>query len=222
MEFPILVVNFKNYPEGQGRNGVELAKSLDRASRELGKPVAIAPPAPILMKVAEVVEVPVLAQHVDPVPASSTTGFLPPEAVKEAGCIGSIVNHSEHKLQREEVLKVVRRLHELGMFALICASTPEEAASLATFGPDSIALEPPELIGTGIAVSKARPELIVEGVKAVRSVNKNIRVLCGAGISSGEDVTRALKLGAEGVLVASAILKARSPYDKACEILRNL
>lgn len=222
MEFPILVVNFKNYPQSQGRNGIELARALDRASKESGRPLAIAPPAPILMKVVEVVEVPVLAQHVDPVPASSTTGFLPPEAVKEAGCIGSIVNHSEHKIQHKKVREVIKRLHELGMFAMVCADTPEEASKLARFAPDSIAIEPPDLIGTGISVSKARPEVVVDGVKAVHSVNEIIKVLCGAGVSSGEDVAKALQLGAEGVLVASAIVKARNPYDKALEMLENL
>lgn len=222
MRFPILVVNFKNYPQSQGRNGIELAKALERASKELGKPLAIAPPTPILMKVAELVDVPVLAQHVDPVPASSTTGFLPPEAVKEAGCIGSIVNHSEHKIPHEKVHEAIKKLHELKMFALICADTPEEASALARFAPDSIAIEPPDLIGTGISVSKARPEVVVDGVKAVRSINEKIRVLCGAGVSSGEDVAKAIELGAEGVLVASAIVKAKNPYNMALEMLENL
>jgi len=37
-------------------------------------------------------------------------------------------------------------------------------------------------------------------------------ILCGAGISHGEDVTAALRLGTQGVLVASGIVKAKNQY----------
>jgi triosephosphate isomerase len=40
-----------------------------------------------------------------------------------------------------------------------------------------------------------------------------VRILCGAGISTGEDVYAALKLGSEGVLVASGVVKAPKPED---------
>jgi triosephosphate isomerase len=75
-----------------------------------------------------------------------------------------------------------------------------------------IAVEPPELIGTGIPVSKAKPEIITSTVKLVRKVNSKVTILCGAGISHGEDVAAALKLGTQGVLVASGIVKAKDPY----------
>jgi triosephosphate isomerase len=76
-----------------------------------------------------------------------------------------------------------------------------------------VAIEPPELIGSGRAVSKERPEIVSESVERIRSVNQNVRILCGAGITTGEDVYAALKLGAEGVLVASGVVKATKPED---------
>jgi triosephosphate isomerase len=39
--------------------------------------------------------------------------------------------------------------------------------------------------------------------------------LCGAGITKGEDVAAALRLGTKGVLVASGIVKAKDP----CKVL---
>jgi triosephosphate isomerase len=77
--------------------------------------------------------------------------------------------------------------------------------------PDMIAIEPPELIGTGISISKARPELITESVKQIRKVNRSVKVLCGAGVTTAEDVSKALELGSEGVLVASAVAKSKDP-----------
>jgi triosephosphate isomerase len=78
--------------------------------------------------------------------------------------------------------------------------------------PDIVSFEPPELIGTGIAVSKAQPQIVTNTVNLVRQVNPNITILCGAGISQAEDVATALKLGTSGVLVASGIVKAKDPY----------
>jgi triosephosphate isomerase len=78
--------------------------------------------------------------------------------------------------------------------------------------PDIVSFEPPELIGTGIAVSKAQPQVITNAVSLVRQVNADITILCGAGISQSQDVATALKLGTDGVLVASGIVKAKDPY----------
>jgi len=77
--------------------------------------------------------------------------------------------------------------------------------------PDMIAVEPPELIGTGISISKARPELITESLKQIRKVNRSVKVLCGAGVTTAEDVSKALELGSEGVLVASGVVKSKDP-----------
>jgi triosephosphate isomerase len=84
--------------------------------------------------------------------------------------------------------------------------------------PDMIAIEPPELIGTGISVSKARPELITESVKQIRKVNGSVKILCGAGVTTAEDVSKALELGSEGVLVASGVVKSKDPRT----ILRSM
>jgi len=49
-------------------------------------------------------------------------------------------------------------------------------------------------------------------VELVKRVNPEVIILCGAGITTGEDVAAALKLGTQGVLVASGIVKAKDPY----------
>ncbi len=49
-------------------------------------------------------------------------------------------------------------------------------------------------------------------------MNHKVRVLCGAGVKTGKDVAAALSLGAEGVLLASGVVKAKDPYS----VLRDL
>ncbi len=207
-----LVVNYKAYPQAFSRKGIELAEHAHRLDKRLSKTrVILAVPAPMVYRIAGIHE-DVYLQHVDPIGYGSHTGFLPAEAVKELPVRGTLVNHSEHKLVYRDTARVVEAVKESGKEVLACADTPGEAAGLAYLEPTMIAVEPPELIGTGIPVSKAKPEVITASIKAVHGVNPGIPVLAGAGITSSEDVEAAVRLGARGVLVASAIMKANKPW----------
>lgn len=209
MRFPLVIVNFKTYPEATGENAVRLAEIISDISRESGVSSAVAPQAPDIREIARRVKIPVLAQHVDPIKPGRNTGFLSPECVKSAGAVGTLVNHSEHKLPLDQVDSIIKRAREAGLVTVVCTADTAESRSVAGLAPDVIAVEPPELIGTGIPVSKARPEVVVESVKTVKEVNPEIKVLCGAGITRGADVTRAMELGAEGVLIASGVVCAK-------------
>lgn len=81
----------------------------------------------------------------------------------------------------------------------------------AVFSPYYIAVEPPELIGGDISVTSANPSIVTNTVETVKGVNKEIKVLCGAGVKNGGDVKAAVDLGAEGVLLASGVVKAADP-----------
>jgi triosephosphate isomerase len=140
------------------------------------------------------------------------TGHILAESVKEAGAVGTLINHSERQLKLSEIDELVKLAHEKGLLSCVCANNPNVSAAVAALKPDIMAVEPPELIGTGIPVSKAKPEIITSTVKLVRKTNSDVILLCGAGISHGEDVTAALRLGTQGVLVASGIVKAKDPY----------
>ena len=83
-------------------------------------------------------------------------------------------------------------------------------------------MEPPELIGTGIPVSQAQPEVVEDSVKGVKAINKDVKVLCGAGITNGDDMKAAMDLGADGVLLASGIIKAESPKDALLDLVSKL
>jgi triosephosphate isomerase len=95
------------------------------------------------------------------------------------------------------------------MISVVCVKDVQEAAKYAKINPTYIAIEPPELIGSGKAVSTERPELITRAVRAVKAAKNNTKLLCGAGIVTGEDVRKAIELGSKGILVASGIVKAK-------------
>ena len=162
-------------------------------------------------------DIAIFAQHLDPVSAGSTTGYLVPEIAKLSGAKGSLINHSEHRLEEQDIETNVSALRRLGMKSVVCAKDSLEVGKFARLNPDFIAIEPPELIGTGTAVSKARPELITESKMALEKAlgEKPATVLlCGAGIVDDIDVKRAKELGAQGILVASGVVRAADWFDK--------
>ena len=208
----MVIVNFKTYLEATGRKAVELAKKAEKVHKETGVLTGVAPQLADIAAVAEAVEIPVFAQHVDPINPGGYTGHVLIDSVKEAGAVGTLINHSERQLKLADISEIVKAAREKGLVSLVCANDPSVTVAAAVLKPDMVAVEPPELIGTGIPVSKAKPEVITGTVRLVREVNSRVIILCGAGISHGEDVKAALKLGTQGVLVASGIVKAKDPY----------
>jgi len=206
-----LVVNFKTYMEATGKRAIELAKVAEDVSRETGVTIIVAPQFTDIKPVSKTVDIPIFSQHMDAVKPGAHTGHVLAEAVKSAGADGSLLNHSERRINPSEITESVKLCAEADLRSLVCADTTEASVGIAKMMPDMIAIEPPELIGTGISVSKARPELITESVNEIRKLNRGVKVLCGAGVTSAEDVSKALELGSEGVLVASSIVKSKNP-----------
>ena len=213
LQTPLIIVNFKTYLESTGKRAIELAKQAERASKETGACIIVAPQFADLAKIAEEVEIPVFAQHIDPIKPGNSTGHILVESVKEAGAEGTLINHSERQLRLIDIDAVIALTKEKGLTSCVCANNPSVSAAIAAMHPDITSVEPPELIGSGISVSKAKPEIITDTVKLVQKVDAKMTILCGAGISTAEDVSIALKLGARGVLVASGIVKAKDPYS---------
>jgi triosephosphate isomerase len=222
LNLPVLVINFKNYPEIGGPKALELSFVAHRVAKHTAAEIWLAPPTPALGALMGRSDLKILCQHVDPVRSGSSTGFLPADVAKEFGAMGSIVNHSEHRIPFRRVGQTVERLSELDMVSLVCAKTPEESGKMAALKPSLIAVEPPKLIGSGIAVSRAKPELVTKSISSVGKIDKDIPVLCGAGIVGGEDVRKALELGAKGVLVASGIIKSNNWEAKIREMAGEL
>jgi triosephosphate isomerase len=207
---PLVLINFKCYLEATGSKAVQLAKYAQQVAEKIGVTVAVAPQTADLRLVSQQTSLAVFAQHVDPVMPGSHTGHVLAESVLEAGASGILVNHSECRLGASVIEDTITRAKDLKLKTVVCANTSGIAAAVASLGPDMIAVEPPELIGSGVAVSKAKPEVITDTVSRIRRINNDVLILCGAGITSGEDVREALRLGTQGVLVASGIVKAKN------------
>jgi len=211
MKTPLIIVNLKCYEEGTGKNALKLAKICESVSKEYKINIAVAPQFTDINLISKKVDIPLFSQHLDPVYPGPYTGHISSLSIKEAGAIGTLINHSEKRLSLEEIEKCIKIARKYDLITVCCSKDINESKEIAKFSPDFIAYEDPTLIGTGQPISKMEPETVKEFVEILANINLNIIPLCGAGISTGEDVKIALELGCKGVLVASAIVKAQKP-----------
>lgn len=208
MKKPVILINFKAYDTSFGKKGVEIAKQIEKISMEYSTEIIISVPPTEIYRIASEVSLPVFAEHVDSNSLGAYTGSVTPEMVKEAGGKGTLLNHSERRIRIDEIAEAINRSRKLDLDSVVCVDRNELVRAIGTLKPTSILIEPPELIGSGISVSKARPEVITEAVEQIKEFPE-VMLIAGAGITSGEDVATAIKLGASGIGVASAVMKAK-------------
>ena len=99
---PCIIVNYKTYSQGYGQAGLELTRTMDELAQASGVCLAAAAGPIDMANYVARCGVPVLAQHVDPAGFGSFTGSALAEAVAAAGAVGTLVNHSERRLQLVE------------------------------------------------------------------------------------------------------------------------
>lgn len=222
IETPVIVLNVKAYAESMGEKGFELAEICEEVADEKGISIAICPQQAELALIASLVNIPCFAQHVDAIEPGSHTGFVTLETIKEAGATGSLVNHSEHRLKIADIDFIIKKAASLNLVTIVCTNNIAVSKAVAELKPYAIAIEPPELIGTGRSVSKEDPGIVEDTVREVKRVDESCIVLCGAGVTNGEDVRAAIELGADGVLLASGVVKAKDPRAALLDLVSGV
>ena len=213
LQTPVIVLNVKTYGQAIGKDVIQIAKLMEEVGKKTDVSMAIAVQATDIYRVKNEVSIPVWAEHIDPITPGSHTGWMLPEAVKEAGAVGTLINHSEHRLTLANIDACLTRAEETGLDNIICTNNVATSKAAAALNPQFVAVEPPELIGGDISVTAADPDIVRNSVEAVKAVNDSVKVLCGAGVKNGNDVSKALELGSAGVLLASGIVKANNKKE---------
>ena len=195
----MIIINFKNYV--YGKKALDLAKRIKKANKN----VIVAVPTTDIEEIAKKTKLKVYAEHVDHFTGPKTTGYVIPEAVKSAGAKGMLINHSEHKISMKEIKLTVNRCKKLKMKSVVCVTKLSDVKRIAKMRPTAIAYEDPKIISSGRSITKYDANSVKKFAKMLSRTK--ITPLCGAGISSKNDITEAKKLGCKGVLISSAIAK---------------
>ncbi len=207
---PLILINFKLYPEAAGQKAVSLARKLAKVKSKRYQ-IAVAPSLLELEHVCRSVNIPVFAQHIDPDEYGAHTGSISAKEAKKLGVAGTLLNHSEHKLAWAQLKKSVAACKRYKLIALVCASSLHEAKKIAALRPDYIGYEPPELVGGKVSVTSAKAGVIQRAVQEIKKISAKTKVVCGAGVHSSKDIQKALELGAGGILIGHAVSKAKKP-----------
>ncbi len=215
---PLFVVGLKAYI--WGRRALRLAKIIEEISRDTSVCFCIVPQLVDIYLLAKETKVPIFASTMDPIKPGRGAGLHLPEALKEAGAVGVMINHCENRRTLSDIQKLIRRAHEVGLLALVCCDSPEIAAAAALLGADLVASEPPELIGTLSSVGRVMEGFVKNSVEAVKRINPKTTVLVGAGVSTPEDAAKIIRLGADGTGASRAVFEAEDPKTLLKQIAR--
>lgn len=215
---PFFIVNPKSYLYGDdamkmAKISDELAKKYDIDCLFTGQLVDL----PGIAK--ETNHLIITAQHMDSLKPGRGMGHVLPEALVHQGIKAVVLNHAEKPLTIAELDMTIKRAKEVGLLTVVCSDTVEQCRAIAELGPDVMICEPDSLIGTG---NSSNESYISSTTKAVREVNPNILIMQAAGVSTGADVEKIMKLGADGTGGTSGIIKAPSWKGKIDEMMSAL
>jgi triosephosphate isomerase len=203
-----------------GRASLDLALEADRLSEEYGVAIIYTPQSVDIRMIAGATKrLLVFAQHMDPLRIGKGIGSVLPEAVKEAGAKGVLLNHAERRMTLSDLRLAIARADEVGLATLACADDLAEA--VARLGPNIVLAEPPELIGSSGGGVEGRGYVKVIN-EAIRRIDPRIRVLHGAGIRGPDDVEAMVLLGAEATGCTSGIVRAEDPVRSMTAMIRAL
>ncbi len=199
----MIIINFKNYV-----SGAQVLDLVQKIEIYYSKAI-VSVPFLDLIQLVKNTTLSVWAQHVDYQEVGRSTGSVVVEHLIGAGATGSLLNHSEHPLNFADIKKTIKHANEVGLKLAVCASTLAVVKQLLLLKPYAIAFEDKKLIATGKSITEYDTAILVKFVALLKESES--LPLCGAGITTGADVAKALTLGCKGVLVSSVVANTQNP-----------
>jgi triosephosphate isomerase len=212
----LFFINFKTYDESTGKNAAELIRTIEKKFSGNSSMIVVLNPLDSMIDTT----LQKYIQTAEPLAAGPFTGHVPIGVVRKYNYSGVMLNHSECRISTDKIGESVAMASNLGLKSLVCADGLEKIKEVMPFKPDFIAYEPPELIGGNISVSTAKPGIIEEAVKLLKGTKS--KLIVGAGIKNKLDVRMSRKLGAEGILVSSGVVKSPEPIKVIVEMMEEV
>lgn len=215
---PFFVCNPKSYL--YGKECLDLAKAADNFAKKYGVEIFFTAPYVDLAKINDNTEnIIVTAQHMDSLSPGRGMGKILPESLKTAGVKAVFLNHAEHSLKLNTLVKTLKKADKLEIITIVCADSLEEATAIAKLSPDILLCEPTELIGTDQTSSF---DYIIETTTKIKEIDDSILVMQASGINDGKDVYNTIIRGADGTGATSGIMEASNKVQKLEEMIQAI
>lgn len=219
MKTPKIIINFKTYKEATQQNALKLAKLCEKLSKKHKINITIAPQTTDIHLINSKTKIPLYAQHFDTKKQGKNTGSTTIQAIKKAGAIGSIINHSEHQISTKEIKKSIKIAKKNKIKLTICSESIQKSKEIAKLKPESIAFEIPELIGGNKSITTAQPKKIKQVITTIKKTSPKTLIYCGAGIKTKKDCQKAIELGINGILISSGFIKSKNQTKTLNELI---
>ena len=112
---PIILVNFKTYIQGTGDNALKLAKIIDNISNDYDVEFIIAVQATDLKEISKNVSIKVFVENIEDEQQGQGTGHVIAESVKDAGAVGTLINHTEYQVELNKIEILVKKAKSLNL-----------------------------------------------------------------------------------------------------------
>jgi len=212
----MIFLALKTYKQTTGDAVIKILSSVKKVQKETGVPIIACAQTTDIYRIRKELDIEVWAQHVDPIDPGKNTGWISPYSVKEAGATGVLINHSEHKIPEETVIKTAEKAKEYGLKTMVIGQSPEMVIKYDSLDIDFISYEKEDLIASEVSMIDQQEEAIKELVK-----NLKHPLIIGAGIKDGEDSKKSRAAGAAGVLMATYFVTAPDPEAKLRELAQG-
>lgn len=209
----MIFLSLKTYKESTGDSVLNLLSSVNKISQETKIPIIPIAQTVDIYRIKKELGLEVWAQHVDPIDPGRHMGFISPFSVKSVGASGVVINHAEHPVSDEIVKKTIEKAKEFDLKTLVLCQSIELAKQVEEWDPDYIGYEKGDLIAGPVSMVDMEEKNIQYLAKELKKP-----LIVGAGISTKDNVEKAVKLGGKGVILASAFVKAENPEAKLREL----
>lgn len=209
----MIFLALKTYKQSTGDQVIRLLSSVKKIITETNVSIIAVAQATDIYRIRKELDIEVWAQHVDPIDPGKNTGWISPYSVKEAGATGVLINHSEHKLKEEVIIKTVKKARQHNLKIILIGQTVEMVKKFDSFDIDFLSFEKEDLIASPVSMIDQQEETIKSLVKIVKHP-----LIIGAGINDGEDTRKSKAAGAVGVLMATYFVTAPDPEKKLREL----
>ncbi len=209
----MIFLSLKTYKETTGDRVIRLLSSVKKIIAETNVPIIAVAQATDIYRIKKELDIEVWAQHVDPIDPGKNTGWISPYSVKETGATGVLINHSEHKISKETVIKTVQKAKEYGLKTVVIGQSPEMILDYDSLNTDYLSFEKEDLIASEVSMIDQQEKAIKDLIKILKHP-----LIIGAGINDGKDTRKSKAAGAVGVLMATYFVTASDPEKKLREL----
>jgi len=200
----MIFLSLKTYKQATGDNAVSLCQKIKQVIEQTKVSIIpIVQPFDV-HRIKQQTDIEVWVQHLDPIDPDRHFGWLSPYSAKQAGASGCIINHAEHEIDFDTIRKTVAKCKQYDLKTLVITDSFKLAQKVDVLKPDFLAFERPDLIGGKLAMIDAETKAIKKVIAMA-----SIPVIIGAGINTQEHVKKTVSVGGAGVILASAVIKAK-------------